>query len=564
MKNGSYIALTLMLIGLVIVVFSVFSGFQLFLLLIGLILFAGGGYVWYVANEPVPASMRDVQEIGESIEFSKLLSLGAIGLGSLLLLIAFNLLGNREPGLGLLMLLIAIGSLAGGGYLIFSNSSDRSGSQSLLERGGYASVERTRDVQPISESRSSSNVANLPAVLDSRPLVNEIIAIEKGKGFNLGGTLRTLTVATLALFTLMIVGSIGLVVEFTLDTDGVAGFIFLLAAMGVAWYVWRLGRQLFPNVEEARRTLEKGIIPIDDIVEGLNAREPGKAEIRLLESAVSKLEKDPGLEFSEWYVIPSSLALTYTFGDVLFISREALDSTDAHSILAHELGHLNNGDGYVRSAIWSLGKGLFGTQNISIFGSVVDDDKDGYQDSELMNLGRGLASKDWTSSLATALNIALTSSGKGVQSKRREIRTYFKKWDIQADGYAMDLVDDSHYLKYLSELEEFERGTGGGPFNAAAIHRFDAVEEAIQTGRFPDYREVAAYNVAPAVVGELDAEAAVYDLSDDLVVAIELSLSELEDEDEKEEIRNEIRQLGQWVSREDINEILKDYDLPLI
>lgn len=489
MKNSSYIAIAVVLVGLVLVVFSILSGFQLFLLLIGMILVAGGIYAWYMANESIPASMGDVQEIGESIESSKLLGLGAIGLGSLLLLIAFNLLGNREPGLGLLMLLISIGSLAGGGYLVFSNSSDRSESQNLPERGGYASMERTRDLKPASVPRSSLKVANLPAVLDSRPLVNEIIAIEKGRGFNLGGTLRTLTVAAMSLLGLLFGLMIGFALELLLGTEGIAFFVFLLVGGAIAWYVWRLGRQLFPNVEEARRALERGIIPLDDIVEGLNAREPGKAEIRLLESAVSKLEKDPKIEFSEWYVIPSSLALTYTFGDVLFISREALDSTDAHSIIAHELGHLNNGDGYVRSAIWSLGKGLFGTQNISIFGSVVDDDKDGYKDSELVNLGRGLASKDWTSSLATALNIALTSSGKGVQSKRREIRTYFKMWDIQADGYAMDLVDDSHYLKYLSELEEFERGTGGGPFNAAAIHRFDAVEEAIQTGEFPDPRK---------------------------------------------------------------------------
>lgn len=563
MKNGSYIALTLMLIGLVVVVFSIFFGFQLFLLLIGLILFAGGGYVWYLANEPVPASMKDVQEIGESIESSKIWGFVALGIGSLLFLTAFALMdsGGAIAGLGALMLLISLGALVGGGYLIFGNVSDRPSSQSLPERGGYASMERTPTVKSTSVPRSSSKVAYLPAVLDSRPLVNEIIAIEKGKGFNLGGTLRTLTVATLSLFTLMIVGAVGLVVEFTLDADGVAGFIFLLAAMGVAWYVWRLGRQLFPNVEEARRALEKGIIPLDDIVEGLNAREPGKAEIRLLESAVSKLEKDPKIEFSEWYVIPSSLALTYTFGDVLFISREALDSTDAHSIIAHELGHLNNGDGYVRSAIWSLGKGLFGTQNISIFGSVVDDDKDGYKDSELVNLGRGLASKDWTSSLATALNIALTSSGKGVQSKRREIRTYFKKWDIQADGYAMDLVDDSHYLKYLSELEEFERGTGGGPFNAAAIHRFDAVDDAISTGQFPYYRTTMGdVNVSSKPISET----ITYNLSDEITQAVELSLGEVKTLAMRAKIRSEIKELGPLADRSEVNEILEKYDLALI
>ena len=400
----------------------------------------------------------------------------------------------------------------------------------------------------------------LPAVIDSRPLVNEIIAIEKGKGFNLGGTLRTLTIAAMSLFALITVAMVGWILEFIFDASGIAALFFLIAGGGIAWYVWRLGRQLFPNVEEARRTLEKGIIPIDDIVEGLNAREPGNAEIRLLENAVSRLEKDPKLEFSEWYVIPSSLALTYTFGDVLFISREALDSPDAHSIIAHELGHLNNGDGYVRSAIWSLGKGLFGTQNISIFGSVVDDDEDGYKDSELTNLGRGLASKDWTSSLASALNIALTSSGKGVQSKRREIRTYFKKWDIQADGYAMDLIDDSHYLRYLSELEEFERGTGGGPFNAAAIHRFDAVDEAIQTGRFPsDLRHVST-----STGGESQSSAARHSLSPEITEAIERSLSEVGSQVERNRIQNEIRSLGHLADRDEINYVLEKHDLPLI
>lgn len=252
----------------------------------------------------------------------------------------------------------------------------------------------------------------------------------------------------------------------------------VLAVVGVISFV-RAGRtsvdkQVFPNLTAAAAATMDGVVAIEEMCKTLHARGPSEREKDMFQDLRMDFEGYDGLFFADFFMVPSSLPFVMTMGNYLFISREALENEDAPNIIAHELGHLNNGDSYARAAVWFAGRGMFGEENITAFGSVADKDEI-YNQNELVRMGVDLASKNWVGLVSNAAVAAITSSGQGVKKVFDDIQSYFQHWDLQADIKALELVDPEEYLRYLEGLAIFQNAAGTPAFDAPAELRHDRI-----------------------------------------------------------------------------------------
>ena len=81
----------------------------------------------------------------------------------------------------------------------------------------------------------------------------------------------------------------------------------------------------------------------------LGAREPSQRERTQIVAVLKQVTKAAGkmklAGFSGMYIVDSPLEYVYLIGTTLYLSSSAIGSRHFQAMLAHEMGHLQHGDG---------------------------------------------------------------------------------------------------------------------------------------------------------------------------------------------------------------------------
>lgn len=89
----------------------------------------------------------------------------------------------------------------------------------------------------------------------------------------------------------------------------------------------------------------------------LGARDPSRREREAVVAAFAHIEENADGEIvspTEWFVVDENMPNAYTIGTTLYLSRELIRSPHLAAVLAHEFGHVNNGDGQMTLALRRL------------------------------------------------------------------------------------------------------------------------------------------------------------------------------------------------------------------
>lgn len=333
------------------------------------------------------------------------------------------------------------------------------------------------------------DISTLPAVVDANAptgVFQKAIGRETGFGGTPSGCFRALLLITLSLATGVVcaAASLGGGLVFSMifiRNPGFVGVLWVLAALVSIFVfvvsIWGmytfLGRLLHPNVQQAKMVLRTGTIPLEIIGPALQAREPISVEQKKFDTAIQKLDPTHKFFFDGWFVLHPSYPYALSFGSYLFLSRGAIESNHLDKIIAHELGHLNNGDSFVKCALWMLGKGWF-REHMSLAGMTIDatGDKEA-QLAGMEKIGQALLKQSWETALAQATLMSIVATGSSLIGMQEELRVYFWQWDIEADAVAEAIIGSSQFNTYLKEIAAFEKAIVPLPLNAPPELRHD-------------------------------------------------------------------------------------------
>jgi hypothetical protein len=223
---------------------------------------------------------------------------------------------------------------------------------------------------------------------------------------------------------------------------------------------------IHPNLGLARRILQDGKVPIDQVpflksARTLSTYQFQNPNLRNLTGGIAK--------FDRVFVIDTQSDFIITFGSYLVIDEDTLKSPYYQHVVAHELAHLNNGDSYVKAALWFLGKGWM-QEVMNPFGmNARDPDADarafGWHGTSIAS---SLISGRWLEAGAKGTMYGATLVGRGVRGLEAEAINYFREWDIKADAVAERWMGVLQYQSYLHVAEEV---TGKKDFDASASYR---------------------------------------------------------------------------------------------
>ena len=334
------------------------------------------------------------------------------------------------------------------------------------------------------------DISALPAVVDaSSPSGVFATAVGRETGLNgatPAGCFRAILVITISLAVGLVSAAICFVLavltylflletpEFASVVGNVVGLVAVLAfPLGIWGSYTILNLLMHPNVAKAQEVLKTGNVPLDAIGPALQAREPITAEQKRFDAATRKLQSQDALFFDGWFVLHSSYPYALTFGSYLFLSRGAIESNNLDKIIAHELGHLNNGDSFVKCALWVLSKGWF-REHMTLAGMTANaaGDKEA-QLAGMEKIGNALLKQSWETALAQATFMSIVATGSSLIGMEEDLRVYFWQWDIDADVVAETMVDSSRYNAYLKELAAFEKAMAALPLSAPPELRHD-------------------------------------------------------------------------------------------
>lgn len=318
------------------------------------------------------------------------------------------------------------------------------------------------------------HVADLPAVKDAVSQGGIFTnAVRKEEGVTIASLGRILIQLVVGFVGGWISAIAGLVLGVSLGFYEPIGFI-LLGFVAGAYYAGSFAKKsLLPNVQLAKKILQTGTIPLDKIGPALHAREPSEREQLEITHATRQLAVSEKFFFDRWFVLPSSHPYAITFGSYLFLSRGAIEQGMLDKVIAHELGHLNHGDSFVKCALWALGKG-WTSEAMSLVGKVTEVDTDKHhQLGSLGSIGSALVRKQWEVAALEATLLSIVTTGGSLRELEEDIRAYFWKWDVVADQFAETLIPSTGYQTYLKDLANFEMGVGTMPLSAPAELRYD-------------------------------------------------------------------------------------------
>lgn len=317
-------------------------------------------------------------------------------------------------------------------------------------------------------------IRKLPAVTEAVSEEGVITkALRKEQGASLAGAGRLMIQIVVGFFGGWLFAGIGLVIGLASGMREPFGFILIGFVVGWVLLGSLIGRTLHPNVALANEILNSGTIPLDKIGPALNAVGPSERERQAIAQATSRLQSDHHLFFDGCFVLPSSHPYALTFGSYLFLSRGAIESADLEKVLAHELGHLNNGDSFVKCALWAIGKG-WTREYMSLTGKIGEPTAENQTHvGGLGGLAHAAIRRQWEVAVAEAALLSIFSTGSSLRGMEEDLRFYFGKWDIEADRVAEALVHVSGYRTYLRNLANFEKGMGTMPLSASAELRYD-------------------------------------------------------------------------------------------
>ena len=228
-----------------------------------------------------------------------------------------------------------------------------------------------------------------------------------------------------------------------------------------------------PNKRAAHQVMESGVLDKNLVPLLRNARSMTVYERESYYIACSQIAAT--VKFSEVLVTRNAETDALTFGPYLVLDESVFNHRYLTQMIAHELGHLRNGDSYVKAALYLLGKGWV-EEHVSPFGV-----------NEQTSEERAKAAKERTKGLGYAyirggskgvLIYIFTEMFQGVGSSARkfvqEMEAYFHKWDIEADKLATSWVSVLDYQAWLNDLR---RRGWHVPFDASPTVRLEHSEQ---------------------------------------------------------------------------------------
>lgn len=218
------------------------------------------------------------------------------------------------------------------------------------------------------------------------------------------------------------------------------GVLLLIGWIGIS-YMWA-----YSNISASQRERTGHGKKGREVAWAIGARDYSSRERDRIEAALLQIHSHATSDLfvhDTWWIIDSEVCQAVTLGDDLYVTTGALKSNWLVPILAHELGHLANKDGWMLSALRSfvapfilyrltnfagLGKGiLFGQQTVSDVKEII-----GNRESAVAFFLSGI----WF-------------GGLGVSRKSSEWAQWFRDRDYLADDFVIQLQLKDQLLTYL-------------------------------------------------------------------------------------------------------------------
>lgn len=175
----------------------------------------------------------------------------------------------------------------------------------------------------------------------------------------------------------------------------------------------------------------------------MGAREPEPEELTVLRAAFAQLGVSPPPYL---YVLDGVTSDAYVVGDAIYVTRELLDDERLAPILAHELGHLENGDGRLVLALRRFEVPLLGhlrpLGTAGMVGSATN------RNPYVAVVGTSLGCLIWVLSIA--------GGGLGLVFKRFAWPAYWREREFLADRHAFTLGQGFQLIEALRQEEFFD------------------------------------------------------------------------------------------------------------
>lgn len=232
-----------------------------------------------------------------------------------------------------------------------------------------------------------------------------------------------------------------------------------------------------PNIGLAKQVLKDGHVPVEEVTFLRLVRELTPTEYATLGSFNYKGSQVT--RFERVFVVPQYSIDVLTFGPYLVMDEHTFHSRYIEMVLAHELAHLNNGDSYVKAALYFLGKGWFAEYMTPYALRTKTEQEVAEELTRKVATGTRIAlnavEHGWKSGLLGA-GIAIgadmiAGSGSAVTKNEKRITNFLHKWDLEADAKAEKWIGADYYYEYLRALPDSH-----APFEASPNTRRDVAE----------------------------------------------------------------------------------------
>lgn len=236
-----------------------------------------------------------------------------------------------------------------------------------------------------------------------------------------------------------------------------------------------------PNKDAAYRVVYDGRISPDKVPFLLHTRELSDYEkeyYRLARQSINHPQTFFGVR-----VVDTHFVFILTFAGYLLLDETTLKSRYLPQIIAHEIGHMLNGDTFVKAGLWFLGRG-WTQESMTPFGMRQETPEQQFERTNKIAERVTFATLrgGW---LGLGLSVAgelVNQVGGGVKGLDVDITRYFHKWDLQADAVAETITDRHEYQAYLADLV---RNGDRFPFDAPPAIRLEHSERRSRAGYTP-------------------------------------------------------------------------------
>lgn len=187
----------------------------------------------------------------------------------------------------------------------------------------------------------------------------------------------------------------------------------------------------------------------------LGARQASRREADIYYNATENLKPSfppKTLVHSSFWVIDSNAPNTYTIGRALYVTTRALHDNHFPALLAHEIGHRNQGDGSYLKALRNLvypfmGHALTSSRNLRTADLKRGDVARAENDKGLLYT---------ITEQVSALLFSVFFGGLGVLLMSPFFAMWFRTRDYQADAFVVKLNFGQMLLEHLEEFSQFD------------------------------------------------------------------------------------------------------------